>query len=61
MSDLCSISDDKFKRTKCGEIITIDQVGYMGPVDRESTEYSPWVDFETVCKTCERKKHELSD
>lgn len=42
------------KCTKCSRPIdTIHDVGYMGPADRDSSECSPMMDFETICTECE--------
>jgi len=42
--------------SKCSvPIDDMSEVGYMGPVERDSSECSPCMDFETVCAKCEGK------
>lgn len=36
-----------------GRIRRVEDLGYMGPVDRTSEECGAYMDFETVCATCE--------
>lgn len=38
---------------KCGAWVQMQDVGYMGPVDRSDTSCSPFTPFETVCAKCE--------
>jgi len=42
---------------KCkAEILDMEDVGYMGPVDRGSNECHPFMAFAVICKKCEGEK-----
>jgi len=40
--------------SRCGrEIESMEEVGYLGPVDRDDDSCHPFMKFETVCVECE--------
>lgn len=39
---------------KCGREIAPDEIGYLGPKDRESEECNPFMEIECLCMECER-------
>ena len=48
--------DDTMICDKCGRVLTIEEVGYLGPKDRGSEECSPFCAFECICHDCENKE-----
>jgi|APSaa5957512535_1039671.scaffolds.fasta_scaffold04366_3 hypothetical protein len=45
-----------YKCDKCKKEIDFEEVGYLGAVDRNNTECSPFMNFETICVECEENR-----